>query len=238
MKKRTLLIVLFVITVLAAIIAATALSSHAEVYSGKLRGNEGEWVIDTEKGLLTITGNGEIYGNKTSGTPPWDELGISSSIKTIMIGEGITKIGYAAFLGSQYTSITIPKSVTCINDAVLFSGLDIYYYGTEEDWKKIECESDIYNLPVHYNGFSDVKFGTWYTSGVLYCADKGYMSGTSGDKFSPNDTLTRAMFVPILAVVMMKSSAWTPQTANLPANYYNALSSGQADWKSFSAPAS
>lgn len=33
---------------------------------------------------------------------------------------------------------------------------------------------------------------------ITYMAENGYMSGTSGSKFSPHQTTTRAMFVTVL----------------------------------------
>ena len=69
---------------------------------------------------------------------------------------------------------------------------------------------------------------------VVYTFLGGFNAVCWTDFFQGLLMLGALMFVPILAVVMMKSGAWTPQAANLPANYYNALSGGQADWKSFS----
>lgn len=49
------------------------------------------------------------------------------------------------------------------------------------------------------NPFADVPEGSWFTDGVLFCYEKGYMFGTSQDMFSPNVPLTRAMFVTVLS---------------------------------------
>ncbi|MCL1906189.1 MAG: S-layer homology domain-containing protein, partial [Clostridiales bacterium] len=38
----------------------------------------------------------------------------------------------------------------------------------------------------------------WYFDGVMYAYGHGLMNGTSADKFSPEDSLTRAMIVTIL----------------------------------------
>ncbi len=46
--------------------------------------------------------------------------------------------------------------------------------------------------------FKDVKSSDWYYSSVNYVADKGIMQGTSSTRFSPNQTLTRAMGVTLL----------------------------------------
>ena len=56
-------------------------------------------------------------------------------------------------------------------------------------------------LPKRSDPLTDIPDGKWYTSGVLYCYEKGLMNGTAADKFSPNSLLTRAMFVTVLAAI-------------------------------------
>lgn len=46
--------------------------------------------------------------------------------------------------------------------------------------------------------FVDVKNGDWYSGAVQYVYEKGYFSGTSGDVFSPNTPMTRAMLATVL----------------------------------------
>ena len=46
--------------------------------------------------------------------------------------------------------------------------------------------------------FTDVKASDWFYSFVQYVAEKEYMVGVADDKFAPEVTLTRAMFVTIL----------------------------------------
>lgn len=48
------------------------------------------------------------------------------------------------------------------------------------------------------NPFTDVPSGKWFTKAVLFCKDKGYMSGTSKSTFSPSATVTRAMAITVL----------------------------------------
>lgn len=47
--------------------------------------------------------------------------------------------------------------------------------------------------------YTDVGSGSWYYKYVDYVTDKGYFAGTSADEFSPDATMTRAMFVTVLA---------------------------------------
>lgn len=47
--------------------------------------------------------------------------------------------------------------------------------------------------------FTDVSKSSWYYDYVDYVVDKGYFMGTSDTTFTPNGTMTRAMFVTVLA---------------------------------------
>ena len=47
-------------------------------------------------------------------------------------------------------------------------------------------------------GFADVSGDAWYAGAVAYCQERGWMSGTSDDTFSPNGTMTRAMLATVL----------------------------------------
>ncbi len=49
--------------------------------------------------------------------------------------------------------------------------------------------------------FIDVQDGKWYTEAIYYCYGNDYMAGVSEDTFGYKDTVTRAMFVTILAKI-------------------------------------
>ncbi len=49
--------------------------------------------------------------------------------------------------------------------------------------------------------FSDVKANHWFHDAVKYCVDKGYIKGMDETTFAPNNNLTRAQFLTILAGV-------------------------------------
>ena len=100
MKKITLLFICLV----------SVLNISAEVYSGSC-GDNASYTLDTETGLLSITGTGAM--TDYYGQAPW--IAQRSYIKSAGIADGITSIGYAAFSGcSDMTSIEIPNSVTSI----------------------------------------------------------------------------------------------------------------------------
>ena len=51
------------------------------------------------------------------------------------------------------------------------------------------------------NPFTDVPEVSWYTESVIFCYYRDYMKGTNETTFSPSGTVTRAMFVTVLAKI-------------------------------------
>ena len=78
------------------------------------------WVLDTE-GTLTLSGTGKMadYVSTSGGGPPWDDR--KSSVKKIVIGEGVTGVGSWAFMScTALTELTIPQGVTSIGEAAFY----------------------------------------------------------------------------------------------------------------------
>ena len=80
------------------------------------------------------------------------------SLSSIEIPKSVTIIGENAFYNcSRLAEITIPSSVTSIGDSAFHNCpklKDIYYEGSEEDWKNINIEDDnddLLNANIHYN---------------------------------------------------------------------------------------
>lgn len=72
------------------------------------------WTLDNE-GTLTISGEGHMVIDYGVDGTPW--YSVMDDIKTVIIEDGITSIGYGAFQDCRnLTAVTIPGSVTSIID--------------------------------------------------------------------------------------------------------------------------
>ncbi len=76
-------------------------------------GKDITWNLD-DSGTLIINGSGTMtsYNIENDNNPPWYDY--RTSIKKIVIADGITNISRDAFYGCYVDNITIPKSVTLI----------------------------------------------------------------------------------------------------------------------------
>lgn len=85
------------------------------VYKGQA-GAQATWTVDTDTGVLTISGTGSMY-DKTA-VSQWGWYEYASSIKQVVIESGITSVGAYAFGTITYSSlasVTIADTVTSIN---------------------------------------------------------------------------------------------------------------------------
>ena len=80
------------------------------------------------------------------------------SLTSVTIPNSVTSIGDGTFYYCNLTSITIPNSVTSIADRAFYnctSLKDVYYTGSQSDWKKISIGSYyndcLKNATIHYN---------------------------------------------------------------------------------------
>ena len=114
MKKCKLLLALSVLTCL---LTLMCLSANAATYSGTC-GDNLTWSLDTDTGVLEISGTGAME-DYSSSSAPW--YSCRDYVKTVTIGDGITCIGDNAFYNCRsLTSVTIGDSVTSIGSHAFF----------------------------------------------------------------------------------------------------------------------
>lgn len=111
--------ILRVAAILVCILLFFCVFAAAETISGTC-GTGVTWSLDTETGVMVISGEGEMavdaYSNGLVGNitlVPWYDN--RAMVKTVVVEEGVTKIDdYAFFVCSNLQSISIPASVTSI----------------------------------------------------------------------------------------------------------------------------
>ena len=113
---------IYIKQLLTAILLLCSVVVNATVYSGTC-GTNVNWSLDTETGVLEITGTGAMTNYKNypaSSQSPWSNY--SKYITSINISNGITNIGdYAFAYCSSLTSVTIPNSVTTIGISAFYN---------------------------------------------------------------------------------------------------------------------
>lgn len=108
----SILLVLLMVALSAPKMLADAASVVASGDCG-LNGSTVKWSLDSD-GVLTFSGTGDMFSYPRTGTntAPWKTY--SSSIKSVVIKNGVTSISSSAFEGCNLTSVSIPSSLKTI----------------------------------------------------------------------------------------------------------------------------
>lgn len=112
----TAIVVLALLIVGCSLLVGVADESDADTYSGNC-GSGVTYTLDTDTGVLAITGTGDManYGFDGTYTSPW--YSYKEDIKTVTVGNGVTTIGSCAFYKcASLTSIEISNTVTSIGN--------------------------------------------------------------------------------------------------------------------------
>jgi hypothetical protein len=92
---------------------------------------------------------------------------------------------------------------------------------TRAEFLKIVGNSSGWKLGSTASSFTDVKSTDWYASYVAYAVSKGIIS--SGSKFRPNDTITRAEVAKILIGALGKTPSASKSSSFLDVSVTNSL---------------
>ena len=133
-----------IFTLMLTIVVSMGMMSAA-VYSGTCgaQGDNLTWSLNTEDGVLNISGTGEMKDYAYT-TAPWHEY--RNAIISVIIGEGVTSIGSEAFsYCSSLSSVTISKSVTKIGSNAFLESKKITFVNISDiaTWCAINFERAI-----------------------------------------------------------------------------------------------
>ena len=138
MNTKKLLAILLAIVMLIGMMPVTALA--ADKTSGKC-GDNATWSYDTASGTLTISGTGPMNDINVF-YMPWGDY--CEDMKTLVIENGITRIGAKSFTGCSFTEVSIPDSVTEIGanafaDCVNLKTIDLPDITVIEPYTFLNC---------------------------------------------------------------------------------------------------
>lgn len=113
--------ILFIVLAVSVILSAFIFSASAATYSGTC-GADGDnltWILDTETGVLEISGTGAMK-DYSSDNAPW--YSYRGNVKSVKINEGVTTVGNYAFYSSsnQYpylTKVEFADTITVIGNS-------------------------------------------------------------------------------------------------------------------------
>ena len=114
----------------------------------------------------------------------------NSSLKSISLPDGLNEIQYGAFKGSSISAVTIPGSVTNIQDEAFCCSaqLIVHFDGDEEKWNSVTKGDTWTNTtnPVHFIVLTNLKATPDLDGGYMYaCSTPGcHVRGDIIDKIS------------------------------------------------------
>ena len=151
------------------------------------------------KGLTKLTIPASVRALSSaaiSGCEGLEELVFQQNLKSI----GSSTLSGCKSLKAVYLPVALESvDKNAFRDSAALT--DIYYAGTEEQWKKVEIQTEgndsFLAAKVHYNtaptpAFTDVADSAWYSATVTAAAKAGIIAGNADGSFDPNGTLSWA----------------------------------------------
>lgn len=136
-------------------------------------GSNVTWIFDGED-TLTVNGSGAMENYSDSAECPW--YSSKNSIKSVVIGSGVTSVGSYAFDGCSALS-------------------DVYYSGSESDWNAVTVNANndpIEGAVMHYNscpGGGEHSFTNYVSNNDATCIKDGTKTAKC-DYCDATDTVT------------------------------------------------
>lgn len=140
-----------------------------------------------------------------------------SSLTSIVFQGGLRKLDSFCFMDCHsLASVTLPSTLKTVGESCFRrckALTDVYYTGTEQQWKAIDfqykgdCWDETPYKIIHVNhrldtldAFADVKESDWFykNNAVSFVYASGLMNGDGAGRFMPNSTMTRAELVQIM----------------------------------------
>lgn len=144
-------------------------------------GNNLIWNYDVETEILSVSGTGAMNNYTSTSPAPW--YNYRQTIRTVILGNGVTKLGSNAFLDcSSLTDIHLPAAIPSISSSSFrnCTGLTNIYISNISDWAAgtgrnlLSCNSNGKNLYLNGNLITDLEIPTGITQigtrAFAYCS--------------------------------------------------------------------
>ncbi len=138
---------------------------------------------------------------------------------TAGIGGSIDPSGTAAFAYGSSKTYTIKAYEGYAIKDILVDGTSVGAAGAYTFTNIIKAHTIQASFTkVTVNPFIDVSQNDWFYGNVIYVYENGMMRGINDNTFSPNGTMTRAMFVTVLYRMSGDTGSYTGSFADVPAD--------------------
>lgn len=124
----------------------------------------------------------------------------------ITIIEPTCKIGGSTVYNCKVCSVSYAEPIPATgehsySDWSVFVEPTYFIEGQQERYCIVCGIRDVQSIPIkeYVNEFTDVQKNHWFYDEVEYCVKRGYVSGMTETTFLPNNNLTRAQFITLLA---------------------------------------